>query len=258
MTACCQCTVPLLLAHQINTASDSIGDKGCEITLFKQETDIAKLHYDEKPILNTEYSNKVILDQVQNRLKNHRPRTISAQLPEAAVLIPLTDASEPELIFTRRAAHMNTHSGEVAFPGGKRDCADQSLVHTALRESYEEMALPPEKVTVIGQGGAVVSRFGLKVTPVVGIIAADTPLTANTAELDRIFSVPLSYFLDGKNLTFSSTGNEPIELPSFRYNEYLIWGLTAIILIEFLNTTVDAGIALPAEFIASHYGPGRH
>ena len=202
----------------------------------------------------------MILDQVQKRLKNHRPRTISAQLPEAAVLIPLTDASEPELIFTRRAAHMNTHSGEVAFPGGKRDRADQSLVHTALRESYEEMALPPEQVTVIGQGGAVVSRFGLKVTPVVGIIAAGTPLKANTAELDRIFSVPLSYFLEAKNLTFSRVkrGNEPIQRPSFRYNEYLIWGLTAIILIEFLNTTVDAGIALQADFIESHYGPGRH
>ena len=202
----------------------------------------------------------MILDQVQNRLKNHRPRTISARLPEAAVLIPLTDASEPELIFTRRAAHMNTHSGEVAFPGGKRDFADQSLVQTALRESYEEMALPPEQVTVIGQGDAVVSRFGLKVTPVVGIIAAGTPLTANTAELDRIFSVPLSYFLDAKNLTFSplKTGNEPIELPSFRYNEFLIWGLTAIILTEFLNTTVDAGIALQAEFIERHFGPGRH
>ena len=200
------------------------------------------------------------MDLVQKRLKHHRPRTISAQLPEAAVLIPLTNASEPELIFTRRAAHLNTHSGEVAFPGGKRDRADPSLVHTALRESYEEMALPPEKVTVIGQGGAVVSRFGLKVTPIVGIIAAGTPLKANTAELDRIFSVPLSYFLEAKNLTFSplKTGNKHIQLPSFRYNEYLIWGLTAIILVEFLNTTVDAGIALQADFIESHYGPGRH
>lgn len=175
-------------------------------------------------------------------------------------MIPLTDDDEPELIFTRRASHMNTHSGEVAFPGGKRDQSDQSLVHTALRESYEEMALPPEHVTVIGQSDAVISRFGLKVTPVVGIIAADTPLKANTAELDRIFSVPLSYFLEAQNLTFSRVkrGNGHIHLPAFRYGEYLIWGLTAVILVEFLNTTVDAGIALQTSFIEHHFGPKRH
>ena len=116
---------------------------------------------------SAENRNKVILNQVQKRLQSHQPRTISAPLPEAAVLIPLTDDNEPELIFTRRASHMNTHSGEVAFPGGKRDRSDQTLVHTALRESYEEMALPPDQVTVIGQGDAVISRFGLKVIPIV-------------------------------------------------------------------------------------------
>ena len=209
---------------------------------------------------SAENRNKVILNQVQKRLQSHQPRTISAPLPEAAVLIPLTDDNEPELIFTRRASHMNTHSGEVAFPGGKRDRSDQTLVHTALRESYEEMALPPDQVTVIGQGDAVISRFGLKVTPVVGIIAASTPLKANLAELDRIFSVPLPYFLEAKNLTFSRVkrGSGHIQLPSFKYGEYLIWGLTAVILVEFLNTTVDAGIAWQTASIERHYGPGRH
>jgi len=196
-----------------------------------------------------------MLKQVQKRLQNHQPRTLGTALPEAAVLIPLTDDAEPELIFTRRAAHMNTHSGEVAFPGGKREPSDQSLVQTALRESYEEMGLPPEKVTVIGQGGVVISRFGLKVTPFVGVIAADTPLTANTAELDRIFSVPLHYFLEEKNLTFRrvNRGNQTVQLPSFHYGEYVIWGLTAVILVEFLNITLDAGIELPMSYISKHY-----
>ena len=73
----------------------------------------------------------MMLNQVEERLQNYQPRTIDAQLPEAAVLIPITNASEPELVFTRRATHMSTHSGEVAFPGGKRDPSDKDLVHTA-------------------------------------------------------------------------------------------------------------------------------
>ena len=197
----------------------------------------------------------MMLHQVEERLQNHQPRTIDAQLPEAAVLIPITNASEPELVFTRRAPHMNTHSGEVAFPGGKRDLSDRDLIHTALRESFEEIALPPEAVRIIGQTGSVVSRFGLEVTPIVGIMEADTPLRANMAELDRIFKVPLSYFLDKDNLTFNhwKLRNQDYMMPSFYYGEYLIWGLTAVMLVEFLNITLDAGILLNAPHFNSHF-----
>lgn len=197
----------------------------------------------------------MMLNLVEERLQKHQPRTIDAQLPEAAVLIPITNASEPELVFTRRATHMTTHSGEVAFPGGKRDPSDRDLVHTALRESFEEIALPPEAVRIIGQTGSVVSRFGLEVTPVIGIIEADTPLRANMAELDRIFKVPLSYFLDKKNLTFNhwKMRNQDYMMPSFYYGEYLIWGLTAVMLVEFLNVTLDTDIPLHAPHFSSHH-----
>ncbi|MFK0570555.1 CoA pyrophosphatase [Endozoicomonas sp.] len=196
-----------------------------------------------------------MLDQVENRLLNHQPRTINAELPEAAVLIPITDAREPELVFTRRATHMNTHSGEVAFPGGKRDPGDHDLIATALRESFEEIALPPENVRVIGQTGSVISRFGIEVTPIVGIIEADTPLKANLAELDRIFKVPLSYFLDEQHLTFNhwKMRNQDYQMPSFYYGEYLIWGLTAVMLVEFLNITLDTKIPLDAPQFSSHF-----
>ncbi|WP_419536580.1 CoA pyrophosphatase [Endozoicomonas sp.] len=197
----------------------------------------------------------MMLNQVEERLQNYQPRTINAQLPEAAVLIPITNASEPELVFTRRATHMSTHSGEVAFPGGKRDPSDRDLVHTALRESFEEIALPPETVRIIGQTGSVISRFGLEVTPIVGVIEADTPLRANMAELDRIFKVPLSYFLDKENLTFNhwKMRNQDYMMPSFYYGEYLIWGLTAVMLVEFLNITLDTEIPLNAPHFSSHH-----
>lgn len=197
----------------------------------------------------------MMLNQVEQRLQNYWPRRINAQLPEAAVLIPITNAMEPELVFTRRATHMTTHSGEVAFPGGKRDPSDPDLIHTALRESMEEVALPPEAVKIIGQTGSVISRFGLEVTPIVGIIGADTPLTANMAELDRIFKVPVSYFLQKENLTFNhwKMRNKDYMIPSFYYGEYLIWGLTAVMLVEFLNITLDADIPLNAPHFSSHH-----
>ncbi|MGB0361278.1 MAG: CoA pyrophosphatase [Endozoicomonas sp.] len=196
-----------------------------------------------------------MLEQVEQRLTYHQSRKIGAQLTEAAVLIPITDSHEPELVFTRRAPHMNTHSGEVAFPGGKRDYSDTSLIHTALRESFEEIGLPFDKVRVIGQTGSVISRFGLEVTPVVGIINVATPLKANVNELDRIFKVPINYFLNNDHITFShwKLKNQDYMMPSFYYQDYLIWGLTAVILVEFLNITLDANIPLNAPHFHSHY-----
>ena len=189
-----------------------------------------------------------MLTQLERRITAHHPRRINALLPEAAVLIPVTDHREPELILTRRASHMSTHGGEVAFPGGKQDSTDRDLIETALRESEEEIGLPRNRVRVLGKTGTIISRYGLEVTPVVGIVDRHTPLTANPDELDRIFRVPLGFFLDKNNLIYDHwrMHNQSYRMPSYRYDEYHIWGLTAIILAEFLNITLDADILLDA------------
>ena len=195
-----------------------------------------------------------MLAQLEHRLRNHQPRTINAMLPKAAVLIPVTDHCIPELIFTRRASHMSTHSGEVAFPGGKKDHSDLNLVDTALRETEEEIGLARHNIRVLGKTGAIISRYGLEVTPVVGVVNRHAPLSANPDELDRIFQVPVDYFLDQENLLYDQLKlRERIyQMPSFWYEDYRIWGLTAIMLVEFLNVTMDAGIPLNApQFSAS-------
>ncbi|MGI9277645.1 MAG: CoA pyrophosphatase [Endozoicomonas sp.] len=199
-----------------------------------------------------------MLEQLEKRLQMHQSRAINSNLPEAAVLIPLLfkdSAPEPELIFTRRARHMSTHSGEVAFPGGKRDDSDPSLLWTALRESQEEINLEPGSVQVLGQLRSVISRFGLEVTPFVGIIPPDSQLVANTQELDRIFSVPLGYFLDHDNLQFDQWHgtNKTWKMPAYAYDEYLIWGLTAIMLVEFLNVGLGANIPLDTPQFSADY-----
>ena len=189
-----------------------------------------------------------MLTQLERRITAHLPRKINALLPKAAVLIPVTDHAEPTLILTRRASHMSTHSGEVAFPGGKQDLTDRNLIETALRESEEEIGLDRGKVRVLGETGTIISRYGLEVTPVVGIVDKKANLTANTEELDRIFQVPLHFFLNRNNLTIDhwQMQSQNYQMPCYWYGEYRIWGLTALILAEFLNITLDADIPLDA------------
>ncbi|MDD7804340.1 MAG: CoA pyrophosphatase [Endozoicomonas sp. (ex Botrylloides leachii)] len=192
--------------------------------------------------------------RIQQRLSSHQPRSIKTKLPQAAVLLPVTNAPSPELIFTRRAMHLSTHAGEVSFPGGKYDHQDSSLETTALRESFEEINLYPTDVKILGRTGSVISRFGIEVTPYVGVIPADIKLKPNMQELDKIFRAPISFFLDSSNLRKDRKyiNNQMIEMPSYHYKGYIIWGLTAIILTEFLNITLDACIPLDApQFYSS-------
>ena len=201
----------------------------------------------------------IMLTQLERRLMAHHPRKINALLPKAAVLIPVTDHVDPKLILTRRASHMSTHSGEVAFPGGKQDLTDRNLIETALRESEEEIGLDRNKVRILGETGTIISRYGLEVTPVVGIVDRGAKLTANTDELDRIFQVPLSFFLNRNNLSIDhwQMQNRNFQMPCYWYGEYRIWGLTALILAEFLNITLDADIPLDAPQMSPGFARTR-
>ncbi len=174
----------------------------------------------------------------------------------AAVLIALTDDPEdPELILTRRASHMSTHAGEVALPGGKWDSSDSSLLQTALRESEEEIGLDPAVVEVVGALPARQSKWGLTVTPFVGVIPAKTSLTPNFDELDSIFAVPLRYLLtDPRESTdhFHRRGRK-VWVPCYRYQGYEIWGFTANLLLTLLNDVFDARICEQSPAPARHF-----
>ncbi|HET8706583.1 MAG TPA: CoA pyrophosphatase [Pseudomonadales bacterium] len=165
---------------------------------------------------------------------------------QAAVLIPITDEAEPCVILTRRATHLKSHAGEVAFPGGKRDATDPSLVYTALRESEEEIGLSPKVVEVLGMLHPKQSRWGVMVTPFVGKVPPNLALTPNLDELDSIFSVPLRFFLDNAPNSSMQTEvfGQKFRVPSYQYGEYTIWGLTAFILVDLLNRVYDANIDL--------------
>ena len=172
---------------------------------------------------------------------------------EAAVLLAFTDEPDTRLILTRRADHLKSHRGEVALPGGKCDPDDASCIATALRESEEEIALPPAAVSVLGVLDPMVTRFGVKVTPVVGVVPPDISLTPNPDELDSIFHVPLSFLLrDERVQTDRGTVNgHSVAVPRWQWQGYEIWGVTAIILVNLMNRVLGSGIDTGIESLAA-------
>ncbi len=187
-----------------------------------------------------------MLKQLRKRLSDYQPRMIMGNQPQAGVLIALTDSADPEVILTRRASTLSSHSGEIAFPGGKCDDTDTSLLHTALREAEEEIGLSPDLVEVIAPLGQVLSKHQLKVTPWVGIVPEQVSLKPNLDELDCIFSVPLSFFLDDRRYRTDALHfkGKMHYVPAYEYEGHIIWGLTAYMLVELMNVGFDAGIPM--------------
>ncbi|SDV03526.1 CoA pyrophosphatase [Pseudomonas mucidolens] len=198
-----------------------------------------------------------MLDELLRRVSNHTPRTLEtdSRFPEAAVLVPITRSDEPELILTLRASGLSTHGGEVAFPGGRRDPEDPDLVFTALREAEEEIGLPPGLVEVIGPLSPLISLHGIRVTPYVGVVPDYVEYLANDAEIAAVFNVPLEFFRqDPREHTHRiDYQGRSWYVPSYRFGEYKIWGLTAIMIVELINLLYDdADISLhrpPKSFI---------
>ncbi|HAZ98654.1 CoA pyrophosphatase [Halomonas sp. CnH100-B] len=178
-----------------------------------------------------------MLEKLRKRLQQHTPQRLDhVALPEAAVLMPIVERPAPTLLFTRRASHLNTHRGQVAFPGGKREPGDADLYATALREAEEEIALAPGLVQPLGRLSDVISLHGIRVTPWVGIIPPDLPLVADPAELDAIFEVPLSHFLDDQRTHTDVITVDGVAhyVPSYHVDGHVIWGLSAMMLVELL------------------------
>ena len=186
------------------------------------------------------------LDQLS--LKQSDPKS---DLPKAAVLIALTDEENPEVIYTLRSNKVSSHQGEVSFPGGMQEESDPSLIMTALRESEEEIGLPQNCVKILGSLDTMVSRFNISVTPFVGVIPGDVELNTSSEEIEACFKVPLSFLLKDKRYRNDEVNRngETFYMPAYKYSSYVIWGLTAMITVNFLNRALDAKIdmSLPSK-----------
>ncbi|HEX4113883.1 MAG TPA: CoA pyrophosphatase [Stellaceae bacterium] len=153
----------------------------------------------------------------------------------ASVLVPLLmHADGLQVLLTRRTPHLSAHAGQVAFPGGRSDEHDLDATATALRESEEEIGLPPSRVEVVGRLDLFNTGTGFAITPIVGLIAVPFPLRPNPSEVAATFEVPLDFILDPANRQ-RRTGERNGRLRSyfvFDYGGHEVWGATAAILVN--------------------------
>ena len=166
---------------------------------------------------------------------------------KAGVMILLSKISDKNfsIKFTLRSSKMKTHAGEVGFPGGMMEEVDQDIFQTALRECEEEINLQSSNLEILGKMDYFISRHKVEVHPVVGFLETNQAFKSNY-EIDEIFDVPISYLLDEENIIWQELERDGIKFksPSWSYNGFKIWGLTAMITTIFVNDYFDAGIKL--------------
>jgi len=150
------------------------------------------------------------------------------KLRDAAVLMAVTDSAEPGLLLTHRPQTMAAHPGQVSFPGGKLE-PDEDVVTAALREAKEELAIPASEVRIVGSARSFVTGTGFNLTPVLGLIPPDLPITPDPREVDGWFEAPLRYVLDQRNHVrkMGDFGGHQLPYIEIMWKEHRIWGITA-------------------------------
>jgi 8-oxo-dGTP pyrophosphatase MutT (NUDIX family) len=148
----------------------------------------------------------------------------------AAVLIPLVlRVDGVDLLLTRRTEDVETHKGQIAFPGGIVDEGDANRRHTALRETEEELGIAPANVEVLGVLDDLFTPTGFLITPVVGIVGPLPQMKPNPREVAEVFTVPLPFFADPANgrREWYPTPSGEREVWFYEYQGKVIWGATA-------------------------------
>ncbi len=148
----------------------------------------------------------------------------------AAVLIPLVARDDGvAVILTRRTEHLPKHAGQVAFPGGKIEPGDKGPLQAALRETHEEIGIPPQKVEPLGYLDTYQTGSGFRIVPVVGFVDPHVELTLEPGEVAAAFEVPLSFLMTPENHRRDSREwrNRRRHFYVMPFGEHYIWGVTA-------------------------------
>ncbi|HAZ80803.1 MAG TPA: hypothetical protein DCX08_12805 [Porticoccaceae bacterium] len=177
---------------------------------------------------------------------------VEGHMTSAAVLVVLWGSNDdPKVILTQRSEHLKSHAGEVAFPGGKWDPEDTDLLQTALRETFEEIGLSSSAIRPIAMLPSGSPRLrDIQVTPFVAIADNKLFLKAQEDEIAAIFHTPLKAFMDVNSYEYhemkvgSEFGGGMVRFPFLMFEGYKIWGFTLKVIVDLLNSTLNAGIDL--------------
>lgn len=154
----------------------------------------------------------------------------SRSLRPAAVLIPvIVGSGGATVLMTRRSDSLTSHTGQIAFPGGRLD-PGETVVDAALREAFEEVALDPALVEVLGVGDAYETGTGFLVTPVVGWLTATPATTPSLDEVAEVFEAPWDFLMDPANHrrdSYDREGQPRRWYWAMTHEQRYIWGVTA-------------------------------
>lgn len=142
------------------------------------------------------------------------------------------------LVFTERKKYEGVHSGQMSFPGGKREIGEE-LMETALRETHEEVGVPPCDIEIIGQLSELyIPPSNFNVQPYLAMSTCTPAFVKQPEEVENVIEIPFSFFLEETNKTktmISLSSNALFEVPAFIFQGHVIWGATAIVLSEMID-----------------------
>lgn len=147
----------------------------------------------------------------------------------AAILIPIFKESE-RVLLTLRTQIVRHHQGQVSFPGGRYDEEDKNLQITAIRETYEEVGITRDKITLLGTLSPSITTSNYFVLPFVGLIEEDAIIKINNLEVEHCFLAPIEELMKPENNVMGDF--DGLQLPYYKYGNYKIWGVTGGILTD--------------------------
>ena len=179
------------------------------------------------------------MQAVRRILSTRKKKSVHDQslIPAAVLLLLYPKDGEYCILLNKRTEEVEHHKGEISFPGGAKDPLDKDFLDTALRETYEEMGIRPENVTILGQldDVATQSHFGVRVF--VGTIPYPYPFNPSAIEIAEVLEAPIRELLDPVNRREEVrwVDGEASKAYCYAYGEHLIFGATARIVTQFLE-----------------------
>lgn len=181
-----------------------------------------------------------IREQTRQRLMRLSPRRIEQGFSrDAAVLMPIFERDgAPYFLLTRRTEEVETHKGQISFPGGMRE-GSEDLQTTALRETLEEVGIDGDRVEILGRFHDYLAVTLARVTPYVGYIKAPFTARPHPREVAEVLEVPFPVFRDPARLRIERwmRQGQLIDVYFYSWGAHEIWGLTARIIHDFLGET---------------------
>lgn len=168
----------------------------------------------------------------------HNLSVLASDTSDAVVILIITNEQCPKLLFTKRSRHLKHHAGEMGLVGGKKDDTDSDIMYTTYRESFEEIALKPDELVIVGELDVQISKLGVTVKPLVGLIEPSViaTLVASADEIDAMYWIDLCLFCCQPTLqnfqAYYQGRYWPIQTMGWRYDNEIIWGLSARIVMD--------------------------